>query len=279
MLGIKSFSGVRTFTLVLIFILILTLILTKNSHALMRFMVGQEINLKTANFSEMQTTHFRIKYLPVDENYVELIADTAEDSYAKVSREFGQEPAGLTTIVVYPDSKSLAKSFGWDKDEKAMGVYWGGTIRILSPGVWVRGTDIKREFIKEGPLVHEFAHLMVDEITAGNYNRWWTEGIAQYVEKKITGFEFADPFASGKEFEYYELNNLEKNFDNLDQQIAYWESLKVAEYIVEKYGEQSLFTILASLGEGNSLTRAVETALDTDYKVFELNLYQSLGNN
>lgn len=278
MLGIKSLAPGKTGVLVLVLILLVCILLARNSHTLMRFMVGQEINLKTANFNEIQTTHFRIKYLPVDEAYIDLIAASVEDAYSSVSSVFGEEPAGLTTVVVYPDSTSLAKSFGWDKDEKAMGVYWGGTIRILSPGVWASGPDITQQFMEEGPIVHEFTHLMVDETTAGNYNRWWTEGIAQYIEKKITGFEFADPFASGRKFEYYKLDELGKNFDSKDQQIAYWESLKVVEYIADEYGEESLFDILSSLGYRYSLSQAIEKSLKIDFRTFEQNFYCSLEN-
>lgn len=276
MLGIKHFDTVKTISLILLVIFIVALLLTKNSQAVMRLMVGQEIKLRTAGFSQYQTEHFDIKFTSTDEDYVPLIAEVAEDAYVSVSKMFDREPQGQTTIVVYPDSSSLARSFGWDRDEKAMGVYWAGSIRILSPREWLTSADIKKQFIEEGPMVHEFAHLMVDEITRGNYNRWWTEGIAQYVEKKITGFEFADPFASGREFEYYTLSTLAKNFDNLDQQLAYWEALRLAEYIVKEYGEDCLFAINTSLGEGNTMTVAIEKSLGIGYSDFEQDFYQYL---
>lgn len=274
MLGIKHFDTVKTISLILLLICIIALLLTKNSQAVMRLMVGQEIKLRTAGFSQYQTEHYDIKFTSVDKEYVPLIAETAEDAYISVSKIFKQEPQGQTTIVVYPDSSSLASSFGWDRDEKAMGVYWAGSIRILSPREWLTDTDIKKQFVDEGPMAHEFAHLMVDEITRGNYNRWWTEGIAQYVEKKITGFEFADPFASGRELEYYSLSTLGKNFDKIDQQLAYWESLRSAEYIVEKYGEDRLFAINTSLGEGNTMPIAIEKSLGLAYTDFEQDFYR-----
>jgi len=279
LLGIKSYNSVKTISLILIIIAIIILLLVRNSHALMRVMVGQEIDLKTMGFNETQTEHFRIRYTPVDEDYINLVADVAEDAYVSVSNVFGQEPNIKTTVVVYPDNQSMASSFGWDKDERAMGVYWAGSIRILSPRVWVSGINIEDQFVKKGPVHHEFAHLMVDEITKGNYNRWWTEGIAQYVEKKITGFEFADPFVNGKELEYYSLDIIEKNFDNLNQQIAYWESLKAVEYIVNEYGEDSLFSILNKLGDGCSMAQSFKKSLGIDYRTFEQNFFHQLEKN
>lgn len=278
-MGIKGTVSVKTASLILVLLLVAVLLISRNSHSLMRIAVGQEINLKTAGFSETDTEHFKIKYTLEDQDYVTLIAESAEEAYQSVSQTFGREPAAKTTIVVYPDSVSLANSFGWDRNEKAMGVYWGGSIRILSPREWVDSADAQQQFMDEGPMVHEFAHLMVDEITRGNYNRWWTEGVAQYVEKQITGFEFADPFAGGNTAYYYELHSLEKNFDNLNQSVSYWESLKIVEYMADKYGERSLYDILEALGSGQTMQQAVQSTLGISYKTFENDVYQALDQN
>ncbi|HBK53599.1 MAG TPA: hypothetical protein DDZ44_06665, partial [Syntrophomonas wolfei] len=106
--------------------------------------------------------------------------------------------------------------------------------------------------------------------------RWWTEGIAQYLEKKITGFEFADPFARGRELEYYEFMTLEQKFDELDQQIAYWESLQAVQYIVDIYGEEKLFTVLEEQGKGSRLNTALEICLGISCQEFEQGFYQYL---
>ncbi len=277
MLGIKSAVSAKGIVLILVFILLITLLISKNSQSLMRFMVGQEVNLKTAHFNQYQSEHYDIKYTPVDEPYVKLIAGVAEEAYGSVSSIFGIEPAGRTIIVVYPDSSSLSRSFGWDKDANAMGIYWAGSIRILSPREWLEEQDMQLYFAREGPMVHEFAHLMVDEMSRGNYNRWWTEGVAQYVEKKVTGFEFTSPFAGDKKVEYYQLKQLAKRFDEMDQSIAYWESLQAAEYIADRYGEASLFSITRQLGQGKSLEQAIENTLAIPYTEWEEDFYRHIA--
>ncbi|MDD4802652.1 MAG: peptidase MA family metallohydrolase [Syntrophomonas sp.] len=281
---IKSINQWMIMAIVALLILILYLyinsgLVAQAKQSLMRFMVGQETNIRTGQWNEMQTEHYAIKYLPRDEDSVNLVAEAAEEAYFSVSSHFGQKPTRQTTIVIYSDTKSLAASFGWDKNEKALGVYWGGTIRVLSPRAWLSDLGQRERFKKEGPMVHEFTHLIVDEMTKGNYNRWWTEGISQYTEKKITGFEFANPFAGGQKFQYYTLENLEKNFDSLDQSIAYWESLQAVDYIANNYGEEKLYTILCYLGNGYAMNKATETALAIDYKTFAKDFYCYLENN
>jgi len=53
-----------------------------------------------------------------------------------------------------------------------MGVYWSGVIRILSPDEWLdevpsRGREVL--FSQQGPIAHEYIHLLVDYQTRGNY--------------------------------------------------------------------------------------------------------------
>ncbi|CFX00341.1 Uncharacterized [Syntrophomonas zehnderi OL-4] len=266
--------------LVLLIIVLATLGLSRNSSLprqlwqnFFRFMVGQETKLSTAQLNELKTEHYTVKFSERDSDYVHLVADTAETAYDLVSREMNWQTGQKTTIIIYPDSQSLAKSFGWDKDDKAMGVYWGGTIRILSPREWLKQPYDQEEFLKNGPMVHEFVHLMVDEKTRGNYNRWWTEGVAQYVEKKLTGFEFKTS-AAGQPDSMYTLEELAKNFDRLNQQAAYWESLKAVEYIAEKYGEESIYVIMDYLGKGYTMEKACEMATGTDFKNFAYQCYQ-----
>ncbi|MBO8159638.1 peptidase MA family metallohydrolase [Thermosyntropha sp.] len=277
---LKPFAGGK-YSLIIVFLLLTAILIwgVRNNQFILRVAVNQEIALKTHDFKEIQTEHYTIKYAEKSEGSINLIVESAEEAYDKVCAWFGREPSYKATIIVYPDAVSLAESFGWDKDEKAMGVYWAGSIRVLSPEVWLGHEEMEERFKKEGPMVHEFAHLMVDEITNGNYNRWFTEGIAQYVEKKITGFEFSSPFKKGDKARYYKLSELSRDFDGLKQDIAYYQSLKIVDYIAYNYGEEGIFRILQKLGKGYNLNRAIEESLGVKYQEFEQKIYQELLKN
>lgn len=281
MLGIKDVAVCKTIILSLLLIFIIAVLIGKNSNAVMRFMVGQEIGLKTADFNQVKTDNFVIKYTIIDDKDIDMVSNASEYAYEKVTGFFASKPRNKTMVVVYPDTISLAQSFGWDKSQKAEGVYWAGSIRIISPQLWQEQVPLTddADLLQAGPLVHEFAHLMVDEQTRGNYNRWWTEGIAQYAEKKITGFEFDEPFASEKEVFIYSLDHLNKKFDGDDSLKAYWQALQIIEYIAANDGEASLFCIMDHLGEGDTLRQAITKTLSVDYDEWEQELYKALQNN
>ncbi len=274
----KAAISSKTGIVMLVLVVLLVFLLSRNSQAIVRAFVGQEILWSTAEFNTVQTEHFNIKYLPVDESYVQTIGEVAEDAYNVVGEEFDYQPGNKTTIVVYPDSGSLAQSFGWEKDQKAMGVYWAGSIRILSPQQWIDDENWAETFASEGPIYHEFAHLLVDDVTQGNYSRWFTEGVAQYQEKKITGFEFKTPFSEGQTVQYYSFKELDQNFDGLDQQIAYWESLQAIEYMVKQYGPQSINDIMSHLRDGDRMYQAMEKVLGTNFDSFEKDFYENLND-
>jgi len=246
--------------------------------ALSRLLTRENTNFSTRNYKHLDTEHFVIKYEETNLANAPIVAEAAEKIYQPVTSMFGFEPPHRTLVVLYPDSVTLAKSFGWDKDERAMGVYWGGSIRLLNPDEWITEGDKRKIFIKDGPMAHEFAHLLVDYATRGNYPRWYTEGVAQYVEKKITGFEFFNPVKYNlQSVEYYDFATLERDFDQLDSGTAYWQCLKATELIAERYGEDKIFAILDYLGRGNSMTVSFRLATGQPFVDFERELFEVLS--
>ena len=82
-------------------------------------------------------------------------------------------------------------------------------------------------------------------------------------------FEFPPPVKGGTA---YTFQQLESNFDQLDQQLAYRQSLQAVEFIIDKYGEESLWNILNCLGRGYKMDEALIKSIDIDYKMLEREL-------
>lgn len=218
-----------------------------------RYMIAEETLIRTAGYNTMTTPGFLIRYQgqPAD---ALIVAKASENAQKQVDAYFGNPITKRIPVVVYNTTEGLAGSMGWDRSQQAMGVYWAGTIRVLKPSAWVKGTDSYNDFYLNGPMVHEYAHMQIDQLTGGNYPRWFTEGLAQYVEKQIIGFQFAVPETAGQP---YTLDQLGKQFDDLDEAQAYWQSLTAVEYIIEKYGDQAPFELMDLLKKGYTMPESL----------------------
>ena len=237
-------------------------------YPLVREAAQAKLAYDTRQMAVLETPHFVIRYTPADESAVAMVAEAAEAAYSPVTGALGYAPGGKTLVVVYPDRRELNKMFGWSGDQSAMGVYWGGVIQVLSPRVWLQG-DAAEEFSRSGPMVHEFTHLVFDHLTRGNYPRWFTEGIAQYTEYKVNGFEWrtADNGLNGRRL--YTMAELDGEFDALpNQALAYRQSLAAVRYIADVHGEAKVREIISALAAGRGMDEAVAASLGMDYAAF-----------
>jgi hypothetical protein len=224
--------------------------------------------------SERLYGRYSIVYYPGgEEEAAKIVQAAAERFLPRVATEFGIELTRRVPVIVYREQRELNRFFGWPADEGTMGVYWAGTIRVLSPKAWILETDadIEEIFFRTGPIVHEAAHLMVDYQTRSNYPRWLTEGLAQEIEQRLTGFTFEPPESI---LGWYSFTALE-NFDSLpDQQTAYYQSLLMVRYLNQQGGGGLMSAMLSDLAEGFSFNQALKRHLGFGMDEFEANWLQ-----
>lgn len=241
-------------------------------YGVIRELMKAHVVIGAWGMEKITSEHFCIRFWPEARAEAELVLEVAEQFYHPVTGDFFYSPRGRIPLILYSSREELNKCFGWEAKESAMGVYWGGTIRVLSPQVWIGDTDagrVREKFISCGPVVHELTHLMVDYLTGGNYPRWFTEGVAQYEDYKITGFMISESVESTIQ-PMYSLKELAVNFDGLpDQTLAYKQSFAAVYYIVETYGEGALQALIKELGKGKDLSRAMENVLQINLRQFE----------
>jgi len=208
---------------------------------------------KLKGFDSIVTPHFIILFKPESKGSISVVVSAAEKTYDIVGKDFDFYPKGKTPIVVFPDRVSLQAAFNWPHDENTQGVYFRGIIYVQSPDVWINETqDMERIFFEKGPMVHEYTHLVVDALTMGNYPRWFTEGVAQYEERRVTGYTLAQDFEIDGN-KVYTFDEIMRNFDNLqDVPSAYLGSLEMTDLLAKDGGIQELKRIMLLLKKGDS---------------------------
>lgn len=239
------------------------------AYGLARDVMKKTLDIRTFNWYTIHGEGFSVKYQPADASVARLVLETAEASFEPVNEILGFTPKKPVPIFVYPTSASLNKSFGWDASVNAMGVYWAGTIRILSPLDWIDNEkQLPKVFREKGPIAHEYAHFVVDYRTHGNYPRWLTEGIAQYIERELTGFELTP--GDEQEVFWYSFGEMDRGFDLLsDQGLAYRQSLLALDFIVAKKGFPGVLSLLDELAQGQKIGEALDSIMGLDLVQFE----------
>ena len=219
------------------------------------------LNYQTKTFEVLNGKKISLKYSEVDKNIAPFMLATAEDFYLQVKNKLNFDPGGeKILVIVYPDQTSLNDSIGMHGDRSAVGVYWAGSIRLLSPYAMLKQEigqkAAEKIFIEEGPIVHELTHYLVDKQTGGNYTRWLTEGLAQYLEREITGYTLESPDRESRR-QLYSLSSLDKDFDKQpDELLAYWQSLQAVTYLIDEHGIGKMRRLLTVLGQGTAINQA-----------------------
>ena len=235
-------------------------------YPLVRQAAQAKMDFETRNYDTIETGHFIVRYNDGDHEMAEIVADAAEQTYKPVTDMLGYTVSKKTLIVMYPNRSELRKVFGWSADQSAMGVYWGGVIQVLSPRDWMKTGVTAEEFARSGPMTHEFTHLVFDHITKGNYPRWFTEGLAQYAEYRINGYEWLTNTNSLTR-PLYTMAELDAQFDDLqNQSLAYRQSFAAVRYIAEVHGDSKLQQVVDQLRAGRKFPQAVEAVLDMNYQ-------------
>lgn len=230
-----------------------------------------KLDYETRAMEEYKTEHFLIKYTAGDADQVAMVAEAAEAAYRPVTEIMGYVTGKKAVIYIYPNRQEMRKAIGWSGDESAMGVYYTGVIQVLSPKEWLQKGETAATFLHNGPVAHEFTHLVLDYQTNGNYTRWFTEGLAQYTEYKVNHYEWITPtnHLTGK---LYTLSDMDEHFDDLpNQALAYRESLAAVRFIAENFGEGKLRQIDGLLAQGRSLKEAISAALGLTYVEYDQN--------
>jgi hypothetical protein len=222
-------------------------------------------------YDQLRSAHFEISFDSGEDRAVApIVLDSLERAYFAVGRRLDWYPDGRTQAVLYPDEEfhDLTQSPDW-----TAGIYDG---RIKLP---VRGLVAGDERV-DRVMRHEYAHVVVGEVTGMRCPTWLNEGVAIWAEEEWDGERtgWALDTIAGKPL--FSLGELGQQFTKLPAErvpVAYAESYLAVRAIVDRFGERRLQNMLESLGRGGSLDKAFEDALLTRFAAFEENFLHDLS--
>ena len=193
--------------------------------------------------------------------YGRQVLELLQRAKTNLCAKYAMELAQPTIVEIFPEQKDFAvRTFGMPGNPGFLGVCFGNVITANSPASQSHPANW------QAVLWHEFCHVVTLNLTHNKMPRWLSEGISVYEERQ------ANPtWGQTMKPRYREMvlgedltpvSQLSAAFlmpkTDLHLQFAYFESALVVEFLVERFGPDSLQQILRDLGAGREINDAIE---------------------
>ncbi len=201
--------------------------------------------------------------------------------------KYDVEPRAPIAVEIFPQQKDFAiRTFGLPGGAGFLGVCFGRVITANSPA-----SQGESPSNWQSVLWHEFCHVVTLEKTKNRMPRWLSEGISVYEERQHdpSWGEAITPIYRKMMLgdELTPVSQLSSAFLNppspIHLQFAYYESSLVVEFLVERYGIETLKRILDDLGSGLMIDDALISnvgslqKLDVEFAEYARNRAESFG--
>jgi tetratricopeptide (TPR) repeat protein len=238
-----------------------------------------------AKFATLTNEHFILRMSEEEARiYGEQALALLNKARARLTKKYGVELDSPTTIEIFPNQKDFAvRTFGMPGGEGYLGVCFGNVVTANSPATHTMNWH--------SVLWHEFCHVVTLNLTRNKMPRWLSEGISVYEERRASerwGEQMNPEYrAFIVEDKMKAIADLSSAFmappSGVHLQFAYYQSSLVVEFLVERFGLESIRAILADLGEGQPINDALvaRTAplkeLEKDFAAFAKGLAENMG--
>ncbi|MBI5772275.1 MAG: tetratricopeptide repeat protein [Verrucomicrobia bacterium] len=230
-------------------------------------------------FQTLTNEHFILRMSAREAGiYGQEVLALLERARATLTEKYGFQLTTPTTVEIFPEQKDFAvRTFGMPGGIGYLGVCFGHVITANSPA-----SQAAHPVNWQAVLWHEFCHVITLQMTRNKMPRWLSEGISVFEEIQANPAwgqamtpRYREMILGESLTPIRELSAAflaPKSDEHL--QFAYYESSLVVEFIVEKFGLDSLKKILADLAAGTEINRAIaaHTApmarLETDFAAF-----------
>lgn len=216
---------------------------------------------KEAGMSQGGTLHFAIKFqdTPEDSAAKERVQKALEYAYDKVTRDMGHVPASVVNVIIYSDRKDYEAA---GEVAHWVGAHYDPQDSSIRVGL-MNSRMSEAEFT--GFLVHEFTHLVLDEITQHRIPSWLTEGLAQIEQDRdMSSTDQKLRALLKRPASLPPIGSLEREITgggSVDPGTGYAIAWSFTKYLQDQWGTSSMGGVLTKLGQKYTF----EEAAASDY--------------
>ena len=223
-------------------------------------------------FDRVETEHFVIRYDDRhDPGLGDYIAASLEEIYEEVTGDYDTPLETKTIVEVFPTHREFSVRITGKPWIHTVGACTGRVIALTSP----------RESPKRmGPfnllrvLKHEFTHTVTLAATRQRIPHWFTEGLAVYGEDAPRSHYWCRLLADSiRRDRLFTLESIDWGFIRpqrpTDRTLAYAQSEWMCEYIVDRFGYETIQLMLARFRRGQTQDAVFKQQLGTGPKDFD----------
>lgn len=191
--------------------------------------------------------------------YGDRVLKLLRQAKAALCAKYGLQLDGSVTVELFDNQQDFAvRTFGMPGGAGYLGVCFGKVITANSPRAEVPSNW-------EAMLWHEFCHVVTLNLTRNKMPRWLSEGISVYEESQRDpawghrmNLQYRKMILGG---ELTPVGNLSAAFLNpssaVHLQFAYYESSLVVEFLIDRFGFDSIKAILVDLANGEDVNASI----------------------
>ena len=203
-----------------------------------------------------------------------------DEARQKLTAKYKFTPKGPITVEIFPNHEDFAVRTLGIPGLGALGVCFGQLIAQDSPSARDVG-----EINWGSTLWHEYTHVITLQMTDYRIPRWFSEGLSVYEERRARpgwGDDwnplFVRSFAAGR---WFKISDLDAGFMRprapQDLPIAYFEASQICEFIAERYGFDSILTMLALYRNKSQTADVLRQALKLSEADFDRQFNDYIG--
>jgi len=224
-----------------------------------------------AGYKLVETEHFIIKYSdPIDAALAYDMPEKLEEIYDAVTGAFSHRPGRKTLIEIMPNKQWFAVRITGMPDIWTIAACTGPVIALTPPRI---GAKQSGTFDWYRVLRHEFVHTVTLDQTNNRIPHWFTEASAVSQEPAPRDYQTCQLLASALlSDELFDLDEINWGFVRpkkpTDRPQAYAQSHWMFEYIVHRFGHDTILKMLKLAREGVAENRIIPEATGQSAEAF-----------
>jgi len=225
---------------------------------------GIEINDNRYDWQHITDGDVTLYWYEGDNDFAQELVDAAQVALSRLEENTGAKLEKLAKFYIYANSEDLQGSMIYPQE-------WTGGVAFTRYGIIAIGIEPNLFNVEWGKRViaHELTHLVVHQVTFNPYSHlptWLDEGLAMTSEGDLRSVFVNALNKARSDNTLISVRSLASPFSAYTDEslLAYAESYKLVEYLIENYGREKMFELLNTFRNGSGYDGALEKVYGFD---------------